>query len=374
MESIERRMTDGPVEPTVRIRSLNHWFGRGENKKQVLYDVKLDLVPGEIVIMTGPSGSGKTTLLTLVGGLRSVQEGSAAVMGEDLSKLDTAGMVRLRRRIGFIFQAHNLFNSLTACQNVRMSLELHDHSAAERERMAVDVLGRVGLGKRIHYKPQSLSGGQRQRVAIARAIVNRPKLILADEPTAALDKDSGRDVVDILQGLAREELCTILLVTHDNRILDAADRIVNMVDGSIVSNVAVKQSIEICEFLSKCPVFLNNPPATLTEIAQQMTIEKYAAGSIIMRQGDVGDKFYILRNGKLDVLVRKDGGEEQVAILQRGEFFGEIALLESRERTATVRAAEGSEVYALAKPDFLLALERSEPFRKQLLDVFFKRQ
>jgi putative ABC transport system ATP-binding protein len=219
----------------VQIRQLSYYFGRGDLRKQVLYDIDLDLPPGQIVIMTGPSGSGKTTLLTLIGALRSVQDGSLQVLGQEIAGLGKRKLVEIRRNIGFIFQAHNLFASLTASQNVEMAVELQGQFSSKRQQ-AVQMLEQVGLGERVDYKPASLSGGQKQRVAIARALVNQPKLILADEPTAALDKKSGRDVVTLMQQLVRDQGCTILMVTHDNRILDVADRIINLVDGALESD------------------------------------------------------------------------------------------------------------------------------------------
>jgi putative ABC transport system ATP-binding protein len=219
----------------VKIRGLNYFFGQGDLRKQVLFDINLDLPKGQIVIMTGPSGSGKTTLLSLIGALRTVQDGSLNVLGQEIVGLRKSELVRVRRSIGFIFQAHNLFESLTACQNVEMAIELW-HTRPEKRERAIDILTQVGLGNRIDYKPKSLSGGQNQRVAIARALVNQPELILADEPTAALDKKSGREVVLLMQKLAKEEGRTILMVTHDNRILDVADRIISMVDGRLESD------------------------------------------------------------------------------------------------------------------------------------------
>src|SRR5215216_3156707 len=190
-------------DPTVRVRALNHAFGIEQNRKRVLHENNLDLMPGEIVIMTGPSGSGKTTLLTLIGALRSVQKGSIFAFGRELRDLSPPQLVKMRREIGFIFQAHNLFDSLTARENVNMAVELTLRDARERDRRSAEILQRVGLGHRLEEKPQALSGGQRQRVAVARALVNRPKLILADEPTAALDANSGAAVVTLLQHLAR---------------------------------------------------------------------------------------------------------------------------------------------------------------------------
>jgi putative ABC transport system ATP-binding protein len=226
-----------PQQPVIAARDLNHYFGSSDLKKQVLYDINLEIKAGEIVIMTGPSGSGKTTLLTLMGGLRSAQEGSLTILGEEICGASKKKLTQLRRNIGYIFQAHNLMTFLSAKENVRMSLELHDKFFdGDMTQKAVDMLEAVGLGNRVDYYPENLSGGQKQRVAIARALVSHPKIVLADEPTAALDKKSGRDVVELMQNLAKEQGCTILLVTHDNRILDIADRIVYMEDGRLVSD------------------------------------------------------------------------------------------------------------------------------------------
>ncbi|MEL6813687.1 MAG: ATP-binding cassette domain-containing protein [Cyanobacteria bacterium J06598_3] len=222
-------------ELAIKIDHLNFYFGTGELKKQVLYDISLDLPKGQIVILTGPSGSGKTTLLTLIGALRTLQEGSLNVLSNELVGLKNRDLIRVRRNIGFIFQAHNLFESLTASQNVEMSVELTGRISKKRQ-LAADMLSQLGLGDRIHYKPNALSGGQKQRVAIARALVNQPKIILADEPTAALDKASGRDVVNLMRQLCIEQGSTVLMVTHDNRILDVADRIINLVDGRLESD------------------------------------------------------------------------------------------------------------------------------------------
>ncbi|MEL7083051.1 MAG: DevA family ABC transporter ATP-binding protein [Cyanobacteria bacterium J06597_1] len=225
--------------PAIVIQHLDHSFGQGQLRKQVLYDINLQIYPGEIVILMGHSGSGKTTLLTLVGGLRSGQSGSLKILGQELCGATPEQLVFARRHNGYIFQAHNLHRSLTALENVGMGLEVHGNlSKRERMERAAAMLEHVGLGDRIDYYPDNLSGGQKQRVAIARALVSRPAIVLADEPTAALDSQSGRDVVNLMQTLAQEQGCTILLVTHDNRILDVADRIITMEDGALVDTVA----------------------------------------------------------------------------------------------------------------------------------------
>lgn len=222
-------------ELAVQIQQLNFYFGQGDLRKQVLFDINLNLPKGQIVILTGPSGSGKTTLISLIGALRTLSDGSLRVMGQELAGMRNADRGQLRQGIGFIFQSHNLFESLTARQNVEMAVELLGRFKTKREQ-AGDILTQLGLGDRMDYKPKALSGGQKQRVAIARALVNHPQLILADEPTAALDKQTGRDVVTLMQHMAQEENCTVLMVTHDNRILDVADRIINLVDGQIESD------------------------------------------------------------------------------------------------------------------------------------------
>jgi putative ABC transport system ATP-binding protein len=224
------------VMSLITVGHLNHYFGQGKLRKQVLFDVSVDIRPGEIVILTGPSGSGKTTLLTLIGALRAVQEGSVRTLNCELRNAPLPVLVRVRKSVGFIFQAHNLLEALTACQNVQLSLQLEDHfSLREARHKCEAMLAAVGLSKRVDYLPQQLSGGQKQRVAIARALVRNPKIVLADEPTAALDKESGREVVELLHQLAKRQGCAILLVTHDNRILDIADRILTMEDGHLTS-------------------------------------------------------------------------------------------------------------------------------------------
>lgn len=223
--------------PVISIHNLDHYFGQGELRKQVLFNINLEINRGEIVLMTGPSGSGKTTLLTLVSGLRSPQSGSCKILGKELCGASKKELVQARRNNGYIFQAHNLHRSLTATENVQMGLEVHGNLTKQaRREQAVAILEQVGLGTHVNYYPENLSGGQKQRVAIARALVAHPAIVLADEPTAALDSKSGRDVVNLMQKLAREQGCTILLVTHDNRILDIADRIIHLEDGKLVNN------------------------------------------------------------------------------------------------------------------------------------------
>jgi putative ABC transport system ATP-binding protein len=221
-------------DPIITVRSLSHAFGEGPLQKEVLHQVSVEFYPGEIIIITGPSGSGKTTFLTLVGALRSVQEGDLAVRGQGLRDLSGADLMRIRRRMGFIFQSHNLIDALTACENVEMALvgEAGETAGSAREK-ALSYLVDVGLGEFAHKKPRQLSGGQQQRVAIARALVRRPEIVLADEPTAALDRKAGREIVELLHHLAKRAGCAILLVTHDNRILDVADRIIRIEDGSL---------------------------------------------------------------------------------------------------------------------------------------------
>lgn len=225
------------MDTIIKVQDLNFSFGSGELKSQVLKDVNLQIKKGEIVILTGPSGSGKTTLLTIIGALRAAGEGSVEVLGQELVGVGEEIYNQTRQNIGYIFQNHNLLESLSALENVCMSLELRQCYNEERRKcLGREILSAVGLGDRLHYKPAKLSGGQKQRISIARALVANPKLILADEPTASLDKVNGQDAVTILQRLAREQGATILLVTHDYRILNMADRMIELEDGRILSH------------------------------------------------------------------------------------------------------------------------------------------
>lgn len=221
----------------VEARDMNHWFGTGEARKQVLFDIGLTLPRGSFTALMGPSGSGKTTVLTLLGCLRGVQDGSVRVMGHDLRGAGEAQLTALRQRLGFIFQSHNLHESLTALQNVIMGVRVRPGVPDDLARKAAVVaLGLVGLSDRLNYLPANLSGGQKQRVAVARALVGNPEMVLADEPTAALDKASAADVVDLLKRLGTARGTTTLLVTHDTRILERADRILTLQDGRIVTS------------------------------------------------------------------------------------------------------------------------------------------
>ena len=205
-------------------------YGSGETAVTALAGVDFRVAAGEVVALMGPSGSGKTTLLMILGCLLHPSAGTVAVEGRGLAGLSAPQLARLRlARMGFIFQSYNLFPALTAVENVRVALELkgRDLGAAD------GLLEQVGLGGRRHNFPAQLSGGEKQRVAIARALAGDPPILLADEPTAALDSDNGRAVVRLLAGLAHDQGRAVVLVTHDARIGDCADRIVHIEDGRI---------------------------------------------------------------------------------------------------------------------------------------------
>lgn len=221
----------------IEVTALNHWFGEGEARKQAIFDVNLTIDQGSLTILVGPSGSGKTTLLTLMGCLRDVQDGSVGLLGTELHGAGMSVLEAMRRRLGFIFQAHNLHESLTARQNVLTSLQVHGRGNPAGQAAAVEhMLGLVGLADRIDYLPGNLSGGQKQRVAIARALVSNPDVIFADEPTAALDKETAIPIVRMLKELGQRRGTTTVMVTHDNRVLELADRIVTLEDGRIVKD------------------------------------------------------------------------------------------------------------------------------------------
>ena len=225
------------TEPIIAARGLRHSYGEGAFEREVLHGIDVDLRPGEIAIIMGHSGSGKTTFLTLVSGLRTVQTGSVRVAGRELHGATDAALTAARREIGFVFQKHNLIGALTARQNVQMALLID--RPAESAAAADALLARVGLRGHEHKRPRELSGGQQQRVAIARALARHPRVIVADEPTASLDAQTGREIIDFLQTLARTEGCAVMIVTHDSRILDVADRILTLDDGRMIETDAI---------------------------------------------------------------------------------------------------------------------------------------
>jgi putative ABC transport system ATP-binding protein len=361
--------------PVVRVDRVNHYFGEGESRNQVLFENSIEIGAGQLVIMTGPSGSGKTSLLSLIGALRSVQEGAIQVLERNLTGVPRDQLVAMRRNIGFIFQAHNLFDSLSAYENVKMAMQLSGLPPRVMRERGMTMLERLGIGHRADYKPRSLSGGQRQRVAVARALVNRPKLILADEPTASLDKESSSSVVNLLKELTVEQGCTVIMVSHDNRILELADRIVNMVDGSIISDVVLRDALMICEFLRTADLFKQLTPTEITNTAERMKRRRYAKDEIIVREGDAGEEFFLIGRGSVDVFRRVVGSEdERVATLGVGNFFGERALIVDEPRNSTCVATTEVEAFALGKSDFRQALEASASFRNQIYSIYFQRQ
>ncbi|HWB79178.1 MAG TPA: ABC transporter ATP-binding protein [Nannocystaceae bacterium] len=215
--------------------SIRHVYGQGATAFEALRGVSLEIRRGEVVLLLGPSGSGKTTLLQVLGGLLRPTEGALRLDGRTISGLDLDELAKLRlAHFGFVFQAYNLFPTLTAAQNVEVALDLVGLRGRAAKQRARELLDDVGLGDRVGSYPAQLSGGQKQRVAIARALAPDPAVILADEPTAALDSTSGAKVIALFRRLA-DQGRAVVIVTHDNRILGAGDRIVKMEDGMMVA-------------------------------------------------------------------------------------------------------------------------------------------
>lgn len=204
----------------------------GQQNIPVLKEVHWEVQKGDIELLMGPSGSGKTTLLSILAGLLTPTSGSVYLLGHDITRMSRKQLAQFRRyHIGFIFQDFNLFPALTAIENIEVGLQLKGIRGGEARKQAQRMLDQVGLGDKAHTLPRNLSGGQKQRVAIARALAGHPELIMADEPTASLDSHSGHQVMELLRRLAKEEGSTVLIVTHDPRIADVADRIAHIEDG-----------------------------------------------------------------------------------------------------------------------------------------------
>lgn len=225
--------------PTDRIvvDDAHLWYGEGETGTYALRGVSLEVSAGEVVMIQGPSGSGKTTLLQLIGGLKTPDRGRVTICGDTTEGLSAVELRKLRlRRVGFVFQFFNLLPSLNAWENVALPLDVTGMPRAEAEIRARALLAEVGLADRSTFMPNQLSGGQRQRVAVARALSNEPNVILADEPTAALDGVNGAQVIDAMRRLAREKSRIVVIVSHDQRVQGMVDRVITVEDGLIVQN------------------------------------------------------------------------------------------------------------------------------------------
>jgi putative ABC transport system ATP-binding protein len=218
----------------IEIRSLEKHYGEGAGRVSALQSIDLDVRAGEVLVLMGPSGSGKTTLLSIMGCILRASGGSVRIRGEEVAGLPESQLPSVRlRHFGFIFQGFNLFPALTARENVEIAFDLKRTPKRDARKQAELLLAGVGLGDKLASLPANLSGGQKQRVAIARALAGDPEIVLADEPTAALDSSSGKTVMEILSGMARERERAVVIVTHDPRVLNYADRVVHIADGRI---------------------------------------------------------------------------------------------------------------------------------------------
>ena len=330
-------MTD---EMPVALEGVSYIYGKGTLKKQILFDISASVRAGEVVILTGPSGSGKTTLLTLMGALRSAQQGSVKVLGHELNRARERTLVKVRRQIGYIFQSHNLLESLTIGQNVQMGLRLDPSGRKNSKQRIAAVLERVGLADHINKHPGELSGGQKQRAGIARALVNRPRVILADEPTASLDKQSGRDVVELIQELAREDGAAVVLVTHDNRILDIADRILHLEDGHMkpLTEAVSESASRMLNLLGK-----HEPGAASYLAAFSFALARVAYADNVVTDSERVEMRRILHD---------------VAHLEPSEveFIMELSMMQSRSLGVDVISPEHSALLAQRKAHFLDSL------------------
>jgi putative ABC transport system ATP-binding protein len=299
------------------LEDVSYTFGKGALEKQILFGIDTEIKKGEIVILTGPSGSGKTTLLTLIGALRSAQQGSVQVLGQELNNAREKALINVRRQIGYIFQTHNLLDSLTIHQNVQMALQLSGVKGRDAKERIATVLQRVGLAEHEFKFPGQLSGGQKQRAGIARALVNRPRIVLADEPTASLDKQSGRDVVELIQDLAREDGAAVILVTHDNRILDVADRILHLEDGRMksLSEAVSEGTSRMLNLLEK-----HDPNS-----ANYLATFSFALARIAYADGEVTDSELLEMRRILHEVAKLEPSEV--------EFIMELSMMQKRARS-----------------------------------------
>lgn len=241
IELSESTSVDAPPEAAIRCTGVEKAFGQGDARVRVLRGADFEAVAGEITFLVGPSGCGKTTLISVFGGLLTPDAGTAEVFGTDLGRLGGGRLADFRAaNIGFIFQQFNLLPALSAAENAAVTLIARGVPTRRAVAAATDLLGRLGLGPHVRKYPNQLSGGQQQRVAIARALVHGPRLVVCDEPTASLDAESGRAVMELLRAAAVEPGRAVVVVTHDDRIFHFADRVSHMADG-VVTHTDVRR-------------------------------------------------------------------------------------------------------------------------------------
>ena len=230
------------MQPAIAVRAVGKTYSEGAAGVPALRGVDLDVHPGELVMLMGPSGSGKTTLLSIMGCILSPTSGSVRITGREVAELNEKQLPAIRlEHIGFVFQGFNLFPTLTAGENVELMLDLKGIRGEKAKRRSLELLEQVGLAEKYATFPSDLSGGQKQRVAIARALAGDPQIVLADEPTAALDSQTGRTVMEMMARLAHERDRAVVIVTHDSRVLSFADRIVRIEDGRIADSSPAKK-------------------------------------------------------------------------------------------------------------------------------------
>ena len=234
------------AQTVIRAQGLSKVYGEGTTELRALSDVDLEIRSGQLTLLMGPSGSGKTTLLSILGCILRASSGNLELLGADVTALPESALPRLRRElIGFVFQGFNLFPALTAAENVALALDLRGIRGKDASRRAEELLVEVDLKDRRHAFPADLSGGQKQRVAIARALAGDPPILLADEPTAALDSTSGRTVIELLLRLAHQHARAVVMVTHDPRVLSYGDRILHLEDGRLVREELPKKELRL---------------------------------------------------------------------------------------------------------------------------------
>jgi putative ABC transport system ATP-binding protein len=354
--------------PSIQLENVSYYFGKGKLRKQILFAINDKIDPGEIVILTGPSGSGKTTLLTLIGALRSTQEGTVRVLGSQLDNASEKQLIAARRQIGYIFQTHNLLESLTVRQNIQMAMNLSAEKSSSKEckEKIETVLDHVGLSEYIDRLPNQLSGGQKQRVGIARALINSPRIILADEPTASLDKKSGRDVVNLIHNLAREEGAAVIMVTHDNRVLDIADRIVHLEDGHIrtLSEAVADNTTRLLGLLEKYEPENAN---YITALSLGLARVACADGTVTERERSemkrVLDGMKLLESAEVDLVI-------EFATRQQ-KFLGDHETVKNSYFTAEQREVFINSLNAIAAADGTVSEDESQEIKSIAEDYGF---
>ncbi len=286
------------IEKVIEVKNVKKVYRMGSEKIFAVDDVSFEILKGEFCCLLGTSGSGKSTLLNLMAGIEKLSGGQIFIKGKKIHKMSENSLARFRQRyLGFVFQSYNLMGSMTALENVEFPLVFKRIKAKTRKKMAKDMLVKVGLGTRLTHKPKEMSGGQQQRVGIARAFVARPEIVFADEPTGNLDTKTAMEVMNLIKSIAKDNNQTIVMVTHDRRLADFADRIIHILDGKIQS-VELKDHNTVNSDMAEEDLEIENVENNIDQDSEKETAVSLNTGETVEAEASTDDSNNLTQEDK----------------------------------------------------------------------------